>query len=468
MATSKKDGGTGGRWQKFPVQRRLNALVDHARPHRWNWSWLVRPLDRSLARQVARAPGATTVRNLRYFWLDGLFSAMSESFYLGFIPLFALAYGASNGQVGLLAALVNLAGAIALFPGARLVEQLGWRKPLVIGSAGLAGRFLLLFLALIPFLTREPVLAITLIVLADSARGFFNSLANPAWTSLVADLVPDVLRGRYFGSRNLAMGVAALVVAPLAGRIIAAGNAARSDAFVGYQLIFLLAFVFGLVSTANFQAIKEQAPAVGPVQRHHRGDLRHALRRQPAFIGLVISSFVWNMALQVAGPFFNVYLVTDFAATTTTIGLLAAVSSLTALIGHRLFGHLLDRKGAIWVQLLTGGLIPALPLAWVFITAPWQVAIINTFGGLLWAGYTLSNFNLLLALAPDDQRPRAVALYQMAVFFSAVAGPLLGGYLVDTLGFRVSFATSFAGRCLAMGLFFWLTVLPIRRRPEMA
>ena len=256
----------------------------------------------------------------------------------------------------------------------------------------------------------------------------------------------------------MAMGIAALVIAPLAGRIISLGNSWSGQAHIGYQAIFFFAFLFGMVSTFSFQRIEE--PPASPAQQtaHHRGDLRRAIRQTPGYIGLVVSDFVWNMALQVAAPFFNVYLVNAFDSSTTTIGLLASVSSLTALIGQRVFGRLLDLRGAFWVQLVTGFLIPGLPLAWMFITADWQVGIINTFGGFLWAGYNLANFNLLLTLTPDEQRPRAVALYQTAVFSSAVIGPLLGGFLADSVSYQLVFGLSAAGRMLGMVLFTWLTV----------
>lgn len=311
------------------MQRQMNATVDQLRPQRWNWSALIQPLDRNLMQQADRPLAGERLVGLRYFWLDGLFSATSESFYLGFVPLFALAYGASNGQIGWLTAVANLWGAFALFPGARLVEWAGRRKPVVVWSAGGIGRLALLGLACFPFFITQPVLAIGAIVLLNGLRTFMANLANPAWTSLVADLVPDSMRGRYFGSRNMAMGLA-------------------------------------------------------------------------------------------------------------------------ALFGQRMFGRLLDQKGAFWVQTVTGLLIPGLPLAWVFITAPWQVSFINVFGGLLWAGYNLSNFNLLLRWTPEEQRPRAVALFQTAVFSSAVLGPLLGGYLADAISFKLIFALSGGGRLLGM------------------
>jgi predicted MFS family arabinose efflux permease len=252
-------------------------------------------------------------------------------------------------------------------------------------------------------------------------------------------------------------------VAPLAGRIILTTNARLESLFTGYQAVFVLAFLFGMVSTVAFQRIREPALSETERQVHQPGDLRRALRRNTAFAGLVISALVWNMALQVAAPFFNVYLVSEFDATPLTIGVLAGIATFSALVGQRVFGRLLDRKDALWVQAVTGLLIPLAPLAWSLISAPWQVGIINTFSGFLWAGYNLANFNLLLALTPDEQRPRAVALFQSAVFGSAVAGPLLGGLLADAVGFKFVFELSAAGRYLGTALFILLTVRTARK-----
>jgi MFS family permease len=445
------------------IQQRVNAAVDHLRPQRWNWTILVRPLDHSLERQAQRPIAALQLRNLRYFWLDGLFSAISENFYLSYVALFSLAYGASNSQIGLLAAGANLLGAAALFPGAKLVEHVGRRKPVVIWSGGIFGRLALLALALIPVFVSQPAIAIVAIILIDSLRAFSFNFANPGWTSMVADIVPESMRARVFSNRNIAMGVAALIVGPLAGWLISNTNTAFDFPTTGFQIVFLCAFLFGMVSTFSFSRIAEPEPAAEHRGAHQRGDLRRVLKASSAFRGLIISSFVWNLSLQIAAPFFSVYLVTEFQATATIIGMTVGVFGLFALFGQRAFGKMIDKRSAYWVQSVTGLLIPFAALAWVFVSAPWQVGLINMYSGFFWAGYNLANFNLLLELTPDNQRPRAVALFQMAVFGSAVAGPLLGGLLADTAGFKTVFFLSFVGRLVATGLFLLLVVRPRRR-----
>ena len=443
--------------------RRVAAIGKSMRPSRPDWDAVIQPLDRRLEEQAQQPISRQQLLGLRYFWLDGLFAATSDSFHVDYVALFALAYGASTGQVGWLASIANLLGAAALFPGARLVERTEKRVPVVVWTGGGIGRVALLALACLPFLIVRPDIAIPLIIGLSGLRAFMGNLGNPAWTAIVADLVPRFMRGRYFANRNIAMGIAALAVAPLAGWLIHAGNGWLGLPFAGYQLVFALAFAFGMISTVSFGRIPEPPLPAAAAQKHHPGDLRRAMGKSPGFLGFVVSAFIWNLALQVAGPFFNVYMVSQLHASLATVGLLAGVSSLFALAGQRLFGRMLDYKGSLWVQAITGLLIPALPLGWLFVTSPWQVGIINVFSGVLWAGYNLSNFNLLLELSPPEQRPRAVALYQTVVFASAVLGPLLGGYLADAAGFKLIFALSGVGRILGMVVFLWLTVRPVLR-----
>jgi MFS family permease len=453
-----------GEGRRALVQRRISSNVDHLRPQRWNWYALVNPLDRAVERQAAQPLDRQRVRGLRYFWLDGIFATISENFYLGFVALFALAYGATNGQVGWVTAVANLLGAMALFPGAQLLESTEKRKPLILWTGGGFARLMLLGLAFVPFLLGENAqLAILAIILLNGVRAFMGNFANPAWTAMVADLVPGAMRGRYFGNRNLTMGLAALIIAPLAGYLIRVGNGWQGMDLFGYQVIFLLAFGVGVLSTLSFSRIPEPDAPVRAQRGHASGEIFQIFRQSPGFLGLVASSFVWNVAIQIAGPFFNVYLVNEFNTSTATIGLLASVSSAAALFGQMFFGRAMDRKGAIWVQIVSGVGIPLLPFFWLFVTAPWQVALINIWGGFLWAGYGLSNFSLLLELTPDEQRPRAVALYQTSVFAAAVLGPLLGGYLADVVGYQLIFTLSFVGRIIGIVGFILLSARPALR-----
>jgi MFS family permease len=128
----------------------------------------------------------------------------------------------------------------------------------------------------------------------------------------------------------------------------------------------------------------------------------------------------------------------------------AAIHSLTALPGQALFGRWLDRRGIKWTFRLSGLLIPLLPWAWLLVRSPWAALPINAGAGFLFAGYDLSNFNMLLAITPQERKTRQIALYRTIVQSVAALAPLLGGLTVDWLGFLPVFAISGFGRLLSV------------------
>ncbi|MCX6028420.1 MAG: hypothetical protein NT169_03830, partial [Chloroflexi bacterium] len=173
---------------------------------------LMGSLDRSLARLSANQPEVVEVQRLRWFWLDGLFATISGSFYGSFVALFAVAYGATNAQVGQLTAVASLCGLIALLPGAQAIKLLGGRRKAVVLCSGMVARVALLAWVVVPFLLRDPGVAILTIIAVNAVITFANNFANQAWTAIVADIVPREIRGRFFSHRNIGANLPALLV----------------------------------------------------------------------------------------------------------------------------------------------------------------------------------------------------------------------------------------------------------------
>jgi MFS family permease len=152
-------------------------------------------------------------------------------------------------------------------------------------------------------------------------------------------------------------------------------------------------------------------------------------------------------------PFFNVYLVQSLKASATMVGITSIASTVSGLLVQRGLGKLADRWGAHRLQLVSGLLIPLLPLAWAFTRAAWQVIPINLLGGVLWGAYSLASFNLLLELTPQEGRARYSAMYQVMVTLALAAGAAVGGWMVTQWGYTAIFVTSAIGRLLAALLF---------------
>jgi len=382
-------------------------------------------------------------RGMRAFWWDGFWANVPETVLINYLGLYVIAFGGSNGQVGLVASLSSLFAALAFFPGAKFVETFGHRKRTVLATGGGVARVALAGLALVPFFF-DGQAAIWAVIALVSVRGFAGYFAIPAWTSLTADVVPIGMRGRFFASRNFGMSLAALATAPVAGFLLD-----RYAGLEGWQIVWAVATGAAALSTWCYARIPDPAPHADVVARGPASDARGVLAEilsDANFVWYLAGTAAWNVALQAAGPFFNVYLAENLGASSLWIGFLSALPSVTGLAGLVYFGRVMDARGTKWVLVACGLLIPLLPAAWVGVTAPWQVIFINVFGGVVWAGYQLAMLNMVIVMAPADRRARYAAAYQTVVFASAFAGPLVGGQIIAWAGFRAAFAFSAIGR----------------------
>jgi predicted MFS family arabinose efflux permease len=148
-------------------------------------------------------------------------------------------------------------------------------------------------------------------------------------------------------------------------------------------------------------------------------------------------------------------------STAARVGLVAIAASIAGLPAQRWFGHLSDRLGPYRVMMVSGLLIPFLPILWIFTGQPWHAIPVNAFGGLVWAGFNLAAFNFFLSLAPSDQIPRYSALLQIAVAIAVAIGAALGGVIATRWGYHAVFLVSGIGRFLGI-LVFLRFVRPIK------
>jgi MFS family permease len=394
---------------------------------------------------------AETRYNLRWFWFDGFFSSASDTILVTYLVLYLLALGASRAQIGLLSSLSSLSAALVLLPGALLVERIGHRKEITVWAGGGVARVIILFLALLPFSLEGQGLvyvAIALSVIHDT----FGNLAYPAWMAIIADIIPLSGRGRYFGTRNFAMGAIGMTVTLLVGEMIT-----RTSKPIGYQIALGLSFMIGMLSTYSFAHLRVSKEPPQPIQAGAALSLPGLWRdlwKHPAFLTLAGVAALWNFSLNVAGPFFNVYLVQDLKATATMVGFLGVITTTASLLVQRKLGELADRWGPRRMQLISGLLIPILPFAWLFITSPWHVVPINILSGVFWGAYNLAAFNYLLVITPAEQRARYSALFQLIVMVSLAAGAGVGSVIISSAwAYKGVFIGSAVGRLTAALLF---------------
>lgn len=394
-------------------------------------------------------------QGMKYYWLDGVLSSSSVAFYFNYIPLYALALGASRTQVGWLSSAASLLGMLAPLPGAAVARRLGKRKLMVVVFSVLF-RSMLVLAALMPLVLSGQAAVYAFIGIMALRVGFM-SFFNPAWVSLTGDVLPERNRGRFFASRNTVTSLASMLFVPIAGSLIDWAGEPR-----GYQISFVIAALFGYAASYTFSRIPEPASREAPPAKG-RLAFWQALTGNRVFLLYLGARFFWSFVWQMAGPYFRVYQVEVLGSSAKLVGILVTVTSLSGLVGQRFWGRMLDHRGARWVLGVCTLLIPATPFIWIVIREPWQVVFVSLAGGFLWAGFNLGALNLLLELPDPAHHTQSAAAHSVVVYLANIIAPLVGTAIIDTLGYHWDFALSGAGRMIGAVLFV-LLLKPFGRR----
>ena len=144
-------------------------------------------------------------------------SGISDSY----ITPYALSLNANNAQIGLLSSFSGLVSPLSQLLGSRLMEKYSRRRIIITSVSLQALTWLPIILLGIFFLSNSFVSYLPIILIAFySLYAIFGAIAGPSWFSLMGDLVPEKIRGKYFGKRGKICGAIALASTIIAGTVI--------------------------------------------------------------------------------------------------------------------------------------------------------------------------------------------------------------------------------------------------------
>ena len=201
--------------------------------------------------------GETSVRKwLTFASVEGacanVFTVLTSG---AFLTGLALMLGADDFALGLLGAIPFLAQ-VAQLLAAYLVDRTGYRK-LICLWCSVAGRqiwWIVLPVVLLAFPWR---LGALILVVAFSSLALM--IATPAWMAWMADLVPDRIRGRYFGYRSAAVAITTLA-ATIGGGLVLDRFRTGGQANVGFAAIIGAAGLFALIAAILLNRIPDRPP----------------------------------------------------------------------------------------------------------------------------------------------------------------------------------------------------------------
>ncbi len=383
--------------------------------------------------------------------LEGAFAVSSDNLFGPYLGLFALALGATPTQIGLLSALPALLGNLLQIPYGILTEKLGKRKLLII-IGSFWNRISLIMMAFVPFFVAEDMRVNALILLA-TLRVTVGSLSVPAWTAIQAEIIPRQIRGKYYANRNVILNICGLVATFVAGRILAA------DFPINYKSLFVLAGITGLASTATFVKLDFK-----PVKPTEKSDQRMKFSEKvKAFSGMLksakdyssycVSSFIWNIAATINGPFISIYFVEVLGGQPQNFAIVNGAATVAGILCQKYWGRLVDRYGQKNIMLYSGVGVIFVPFLWFASTISPLALLVNFWSGFMWGGYNLAAFNLLLDITPDANRSLYIGAYNTIIGVATTIGPVIGGFVAESFGLRMVFLLSFFLRGVGLWLF---------------
>ncbi|MBW1783684.1 MAG: hypothetical protein JRL30_23455, partial [Deltaproteobacteria bacterium] len=198
------------------------------------------------ASAVTETTHPQTDPSLKASMRDGVSHAVMLGAGETYLGPFGIFLRATTLQVGMLASLPQLFGAVMQWASAITMDRFTSRRRVIVAGA-LSQGLLWLPISLLPFFLGSGELTVwVLIGLALLYHGT-NGAVVPVWNSLIGDLVPTDVRGRFFGNRNRFCGISTFSALLMAGGVLQI-FAQRHQVIWGYLIIFLTALAARLNS----------------------------------------------------------------------------------------------------------------------------------------------------------------------------------------------------------------------------
>ncbi|HSU97665.1 MAG TPA: MFS transporter [Gemmatimonadaceae bacterium] len=347
-----------------------------------------------------------------------------------FLTGFALALGAGSFMIGLLAA-IPLATKVAQLVLSWWIERAGhWRRWTIAGAA--VSRTSLLLVAVLAVTQGYPSIRLALLVAILALSSLAASVFELSFLTWMAELIPEPLRGVFWGKRGRNAGIVGIIASILASLLLDKSSATSSALQPGFAVVFGAGALIGIGGIVFLRTL----PA--PRRQHSREDgvdlastLRTPLRDRNYRLFLIFSA-LWSFTSGAMAPFYMVYMLRRLDLSFLEVTILTAITNSLMALTQTHWGRLGDHFGTKPVLRIGAYLIALTPLMWLA-TAPgraWPVVIVQILSGVGWSAFHVSQSNLVLKLAPADNRPSYLGSFGAATGLAEGTAPLIGGALL--------------------------------------
>lgn len=362
-------------------------------------------------------------RNLQIATWEGVPATVFQVLLQGqFLTGYLLYLGASSSQIGFVLALTTLVN-IAQIGVAFLIQKLPSRKWALVTFVTLH-RILWTSTGLIPFVLPQEYWVIAFIGLYTSAF-IANTAGAVLWSSVISDLVPARVRGRYFGIRNTVLNALGSVVL-YGGGIILDKNPGGQGFFILYIIIWIFAaaniVVLFFYPDVHFE--KSEENKFLPMFKKPLHDTM--------FMKSTLFLAAWLLLQNLTVPLYSYVMLQLLDINYQTLSLLNVSQTVFMMASFYVWGNLnarySNKRLLLWtlpiiaLSSLVWGLLSILPMLLVLFTA-------HIIFGVGIGGFNQLAFNFIIGDTPKKERPMYMAMFAALTGLSSFFGPVIGGQI---------------------------------------
>ncbi|MBS8264327.1 MFS transporter [Mesobacillus boroniphilus] len=370
------------------------------------------------------SPSQIIKRNEKNSIINGVASTIVMSMSNNYFALFAIGVlGATNYQVGLISSLPQIVGMFAMILGTVIMSRLKEKKRFT-GNSILFTRLFLLGMFLVIYLPEEyRAWAFVLLIGLMNLPGSFAMLS---WQSFIGDLISDSRRSGFFSERNRILTIAGMFTTLLIGIGLQWFDTSNP---LPYQILFILAFLFGIVEVIYLNRhIEPKKEIVTDKKRFNFG--WDAYKHKP-FIYFLICGLFFNFAWQLAWPLFNIYNIKVAHMTGFWISIITVANQVGQIISFKWWGRMADKHSNAKMLAITAVGMASAPFLTILSKNMYYLTFVNFTSGLFVSGTVLLLFNQLLEVTKEENRGSFIAQYNILLAIIGFIAPQVGVYLLQ-------------------------------------
>lgn len=340
-----------------------------------------------------------------------------EYFFTSFIDAFVVALGFLPNIISFIITLPQFFTSILQLFTNSFVEKFG-RKKVFEYSILFQSLSIVFFVFFSIILKQYFLLDIIVMIFFITLYFSFGMIAYNVWISIMGDLVPENIRGKYFSYQGKIMSITAIISLIVVSLILKYFNNIK-----GFLIIFSIAFLARITSyfiTKQYYITKDEK-----LDKKDYFTLIDFVKKVK-YSNFAKYTFFYSLFLYsvfIVAPVLSYYQLKILDLNYFQFTLLKISFFLGSFLTLKFWGNITDKYGNRIVFFYTGFLISFGILGYVFFKSFYSLMLIEFYSGIVWSGFNLSTANYIFDAVSSTKRTLVSSYFN---FFKGLSIMLAG------------------------------------------